>query len=124
MDSTLLTFIALAIIVVCFFTYPDVFMSKTIENMNTEEIITDFEKVIQQENDKNKTTEKFVPLSKTEFADGTTSWGIYTQGPFYEVKTHPRNPVFYVKPLYRKPYRFPYKYMASYPITHSSPFNV
>ncbi len=124
MDSTLLTFIALAIIVVCFFTYPDVFMPKTIENMNTEEIITDFEKLIQQENDKNKTTEKFTPLNKTEFADGTTSWGIYTQGPFYEVKTHPRNPVFYVKPLYRKPYRFPYKYMSSYPNTHTSPFNV
>jgi hypothetical protein len=123
MDSTLLTFIAVAIIVVCFFTYPDVFMSKTIENMNTEEIITDFEKIIQQENDKG-IKENFTPLSKTEFADGTTSWGIYSQGPFYELKTHPRNPVFYVKPIYRKPYRFPYKYMSSYPITHSSPFNV
>ena len=125
MDSTLLTFIAVAIIVVCFFTYPDVFIPKTIENMNTEEIITDFEKLIQFENDKGKDTkENFTPLSKTEFADGTTSWGVYTQGPFYEIKTHPRNPVFYVKPLYRKPYRFPYKYMSSYPITHSSPFNV
>jgi hypothetical protein len=123
MDSTLLTFIAVAIIVVCFFTYPDVFMPKTIENMNTEEIITDFEKIIQQENDKG-IKENFTPLSKTEFADGTTSWGIYSQGPFYEIKTHPRNPVFYVKPIYRKPYRFPYKYMSSYPITHSSPFNV
>ena len=123
MDSTLLTFIAVAIIVVCFFTYPDVFMPKTIENMNTEEIITDFEKIIQQENDKG-IKENFTPLSKTEFADGTTSWGIYSQGPFYELKTHPRNPVFYVKPIYRKPYRFPYKYMSSYPITHSSPFNV
>jgi hypothetical protein len=123
MDSTLLTFIAVAIIVVCFFTYPDVFMPKTIENMNTEEIITDFEKIIQQENDKG-IKENFTPLSKTEFADGTTSWNIYSQGPFYELKTHPRNPVFYVKPIYRKPYRFPYKYMSSYPITHSSPFNV
>lgn len=123
MDSTLLTFIAVAIIVVCFFTYPDVFMPKTIENMNTEEIITDFEKIIQQENDKG-IKENFTPLSKTEFADGTTSWGIYSQGPFYELKTHPRDPVFYVKPIYRKPYRFPYKYMSSYPITHSSPFNV
>ena len=123
MDSTLLTFIAVAIIVVCFFTYPDVFMPKTIENMNTEEIITDFEKIIQQENDKG-IKENFTPLSKTEFANGTTSWGIYSQGPFYEIKTHPRNPVFYVKPIYRKPYRFPYKYMSSYPITHSSPFNV
>jgi hypothetical protein len=123
MDSTLLTFIAVAIIVVCFFTYPDVFMPKTIENMNTEEIITDFEKLIQFENDKG-IKENFTPLSKTEFGDGTTSWGIYTQGPFYEIKTHPRNPVFYVKPIYRKPYRFPYKYMSSYPVTHSSPFNV
>ena len=123
MDSTLLTFIAVAIIVVCFFTYPDVFMPKTIENMNTEEIITDFEKIIQQENDKG-IKENFTPLSKTEFADGATSWDIYSQGPFYELKTHPRNPVFYVKPIYRKPYRFPYKYMSSYPITHSSPFNV
>jgi len=123
MDSTLLTFIAVAIIFVCFFTYPDVFMPKTIENMNTEEIITDFEKIIQQENDKG-IKENFTPLSKTEFADGTTSWNIYSQGPFYELKTHPRNPVFYVKPIYRKPYRFPYKYMSSYPITHSSPFNV
>jgi hypothetical protein len=124
MDSTLLTFIAVGVLIVCFFSYPDIFMPKSLENMNTEEIITDFEKLIQLENNKTNNKESFASLNNTKFADGTTSWGTYTQGPFYELKTHPRDPVFYVKPIYRKPYRFPYKYMSSYPVNHMSPFNV
>ncbi len=93
--------------------------------MNTEEIITDFEKIIQMENDQSKISEKFTnkPLTHSEFSKGV-GWGVYSQGPFYEFKTHPRNPVFYKKPLYRMPYRFPERYVSTYPILHQSPYNV
>jgi hypothetical protein len=131
MDPTLFTFLALGVLLVCIYSYPDMFISRTLENMNTEEIITDFEKIIQNENNKNnkndkndKNTENFtVPLEQSEFAKGY-GWDIYTQGPFYELKTHPRNPTFYVKPLYRKPYNFPFKYESSYPIPHLSPYKI
>ena len=127
MDSAFLSIIAFGILVVCFFSYPDILAPKTIENMNTEEIITDFEKIIQKENEKftDKSTENFSnkPLANTEFAKGM-GWGIYSQGPFYELKTHPREPVFYEKPLYRMPYRFPERYISTYPVLHQSPYNV
>ena len=47
MDLALLSILALGILIVCIVSYPDKFVPKSIENMNTEEIITDFELLIQ-----------------------------------------------------------------------------
>ena len=52
-----ITIISLIILVICIFSYKDMnfsylsnLVNKTIEKMNSEEIITDFEKIIQSEN--------------------------------------------------------------------------
>jgi hypothetical protein len=121
MDVALLSILALGILIVCIISYPDKFIPKSIENMNTEEIITDFELLIQSENEKAKLGEPFSnkPLGQTEFNKGV-GWGMYTQAPLYELKTHPREPVFYNKPLYRLPYRFPETYISTYPVLHNS----
>jgi len=129
MDPTLFTFIALGVLLVCIYSYPDMFIPRTIENMNTEEIITDFEKIIQNENNKRqiKTKEGFnnPRLTDTEFKKPEdSSWGIFTQWPFYELQTHPREPKFYVKPLYRKPYNYPFTFESSYPIPHQRPYKI
>ena len=59
MDNTLMVIIiiSLLILVICIFSYKDMnfsylsnLVNKTIEKMNSEEIITDFEKIIQSEN--------------------------------------------------------------------------
>ena len=47
MDLALLSILALGILIVCIVSYPDKFVPKSIENMNTEEIITDFELLLQ-----------------------------------------------------------------------------
>ncbi len=148
MDNTLMviTIISLIILVICIFSYKDMnfsylsnLVNKTIEKMNSEEIITDFEKIIQSENqrvtlnngntsDNKKINEKFSSLNMNSNYNNNTElnnvkgWEIYSQGPFNEMKTMPPNPVFYVKPLYRKPYNYPFGYEQSYPINHYSNF--
>ena len=152
MDNTLMviTIISLIILVICIFSYKDMnfsylsnLVNKTIEKMNSEEIITDFEKIIQSENQtvtlKNSTNnintinnkkinEKFSSLNMNSNYNNNTElnnvkgWEIYSQGPFNEMKTMPPNPVFYVKPLYRKPYNYPFGYEQSYPVNHYSNF--
>ncbi len=122
MDLAFLSIIALGVLIVCIFSYPDKFIPKSIENMNTEEIITDFEKIIQRENNNsNGMNEKFSnkPLGQTEFSKGV-GWGMHAHSPLYQLKTHPREPVFYNKPLYRLPYRFPETYTSTYPVLHQS----
>ena len=160
MDNTLMVIIiiSLLILVICIFSYKDMnfsylsnLVNKTIEKMNSEEIITDFEKIIQSENQRvflnnlennlennqqnnqqnnnnNKTNEKFSSLNMNSYHNNNTElkklngWEIYAQAPFYEMKTMPANPVFYVKPIYRKPYNYPFGYEQSYPVDHYSPF--
>jgi len=124
MDITLLSVILIALVIVCIFGYPDVLNNnnKNIEEMNTQELITDFNLLIESEKSQ-KEIEKFQSLTNSdymkEFAKG---WDIYTQAPFFFWKSHPKNPVFYEKPLYRKPYRFPFGYDSSYPIPHFNHF--
>ena len=149
MDNTLIVIIiiSLLILVICIFSYKDMnfsylsgLVNKTIEKMNSEEIITDFEKIIQSENQavflnnttnnssKKKINEKFSSLNMNSNYNNNTElnnvkgWEIYSQGPFNEMKTMPPNPVFYVKPLYRKPYNYPFGYEQSYPVNHYSHF--
>ena len=151
MDNTLIviTIISLLILVICIFSYKDMnfsylsgLVNKTIEKMNSEEIITDFEKIIQSENQAvflnnntgtgtgtgKKINEKFSSLNMNSDHNNNTKlnnvkgWEIYSQGPFNEMKTMPPNPVFYVKPLYRKPYNYPFGYEQSYPVNHYSNF--
>ncbi len=143
-----ITIISLIILVICIFSYKDMNLSylsnlvnKTIEKMNSEEIITDFEKIIQSENQtvflnnlkNNKSDNKNEKFSSLNMNNSNTynnntqlnnvkGWEIYSQGPFNELKTMPSNPVFYVKPLYRKPYNYPFGYQQSYPINHYSHF--
>ena len=151
MDNTLIVIIiiSLLILVICIFSYKDMnfsylsnLVNKTIEKMNSEEIITDFEKIIQSENQRvtlnngtntntinnKKINEKFSSLNMNSNYNNNTElnnvkgWEIYSQGPFNELKTMPPNPVFYVKPLYRKPYNYPFGYEQSYPVNHYSNF--
>jgi hypothetical protein len=96
--------------------------------MNTEELITDFNLLIESEKAKTgslklKSTEEFenlTPIEKTEYMKefAKSSWSMYTQAPYYFIKTHPNKPVFYEKIIYRKPYRYPIGYSSSYPINH------
>ena len=124
MDITLLSVILIALVIVCIFGYQDVLNNnnKNIEEMNTQELITDFNLLLESEKSQ-KEKENFQSLTNSdymkEFAKG---WDIYTQAPFYFWKSHPKNPVFYEKPLYRKPYRFPFGYDSSYPIPHFNHF--
>lgn len=139
MDNTLLLFIILAIVITLIVIFPNKYMSfnKSIEEMNTEEIITDFNLLIdnekstkgslKEEQKKEDVSEKFALVSRdkkstliSDFAK--SSWHMYTQSPFYFIKTHPDNPVFYEKPLYRKPYRYPVGYSSTYPINHFNLF--
>lgn len=151
MDNTLMVIIiiSLLILVICIFSYKDMnfsylsnLVNKTIEKMNSEEIITDFEKIIQsenqrvflnnlennQQNNNKKMNEKFSSLNMNSYHNNNTElkklngWEIYSQAPFYEMKTMPANPVFYVKPIYRKPYNYPFGYEQTYPVDHYSSF--
>jgi len=141
LEMGLLILLATFIILVCLFSYNDILSVldfnklNLLENMNTEEIITDFESIMMNNitpnntpnntpNDKNDKdlVEGFIPLANTEFQNYSKGWDLYTQSPYYEWKTHPRKAVFYEKPLYRKPYRYPFKYISSYPIPHLAPF--
>jgi hypothetical protein len=131
MDIALLSVILIALVIVCIFSYPDVLNNignenKSIEEMNTQELITDFNLLLESEKtQKVQEKENFQSLTNSdymkEFAKG---WDIYTQAPFYFWKSHPKNPVFYEKPLYRKPYRFPFGYDSSYPIPHFNHFEI
>ncbi len=139
MDNTLLLFIILSIIITLIVIFPNKYLSfnKSIEEMNTEEIITNFNLLIDNEKStkgslkeepkKEDVAEKFALVTKdnnstlmSDFA--RSSWHMYTQSPFYFIKTHPDNPVFYEKPLYRKPYRYPVGYSSTYPINHFNLF--
>ena len=44
----------------------------------------------------------------------------YIKGPFHDVTTGSTPLNFYRKCLYRKPYRYPFKYQSSYPLPHLS----
>ena len=139
MDRCLSLCIVLSIIVTLIIIFPNnnISSGKSIENMNTEEIITDFNLLIdseklakgslKEEPKKEDVSEKFALVSReekstlmTDFAK--SAWHMYTQSPFYFIKTHPDNPVFYEKPLYRKPYRYPVGYSSTYPINHFNLF--
>lgn len=139
MDNTLLLFVILSIIITLIVIFPNTYISsnKSIENMNTEEIITDFNLLIDSEKSskgslkeepkKEDVSEKFTLVSRQEKSSlmsdfAKSSWHMYTQSPFYFIKTHPDNPVFYEKPLYRKPYRYPVGYSSTYPINHFNLF--
>ena len=45
--------------------------------------------------------------------------------PYYNYQNTGRDPLmFYAKPIYRKPYRFPFKFYKSYPIQHLSNYEL
>ena len=130
MDIPLLSTIIIALVIVCLFgmgvNSPLMNYTKTIEEMNTQELITDFNLLLESQK-ASKEQEKFNPsafqlTSEPGMAQQPKGWDIYTQSPFYFMKTSPNKPVFYEKPLYRKPYRFPFGYMSSYPFNHFSHF--
>jgi hypothetical protein len=130
MDIPLLSTIIIALVIVCLFgmgaNSPLMNYTKTIEEMNTQELITDFNLLLESQKAA-KEQEKFNPsafqlTSEPGMVQQPKGWDIYTQSPFYFMKTNPNKPVFYEKPLYRKPYRFPFGYMSSYPFNHFSHF--
>lgn len=45
-------------------------------------------------------------------------WTNYVQSPFDYAKTGSDPINFYIKPAYRKPYRYPFKFHSSYPYDH------
>jgi hypothetical protein len=105
--------------------------NKTIEEMNTQELITDFNLLLESQKAAKQEAqtkgEKFSPSCfqlNSEPGNYAKGWELYTQAPFYSWKSHPNKPVFYEKPLYRKPYRFPFGYMSSYPFNHFSHFQI
>ena len=119
MDLPLLTVIALVLLIVCIFSYQDTNKntSKTIDDMNISEIVNDFEHSLQN-NKENFTTS----LTNTDFMDFSKGWDVYTQTPLLNWKSTPKKAVFYEKTLYRKPYRYPFQYLSSYPVPHMSFF--
>jgi hypothetical protein len=126
MDVTLLSIIIIAIVIVCLFGFDGIeYNKKTIEEMNTQELITDFNLLLESQKAA-KIQEQFTPsafqLTSEPGKALKPGWNVYSQPPFYFWKTHPNKPVFYEKTLYRKPYRFPFGYMSSYPFNHFSNF--
>jgi hypothetical protein len=128
MDNSLLLSIILAIVITLFFTLGPINnqnnqnnkKGKNIEEMSSEEIITDFNLLLNKEkfgihlynNNGNNIN------GGNDYDKGRTSWNMYTQAPYYFIKTHPNKPVFYEKTIYRKPYNFPVYYESSYPINY------
>ena len=125
MDIALLSIIVIALVIVCLFGFDGIeYNKKTIEEMNTQELITDFNLLLESQKAA-KIQEKFSPSGfqlNSEPGTYAKGWDLYTEAPFYFWKSHPNKPVFYEKPLYRKPYRFPFGYMSSYPFNHFSHF--
>jgi hypothetical protein len=120
MDLPLLTVIALVLLIVCIFSYKDKDTTqKTIDNMDTSEIVKDFEDSLQG---KTKETFSTPSLTNTDFMDFSKGWDVYTQTPLLNWKSAPKKTVFYEKTLYRKPYRYPFQYFSSYPVPHMSFF--
>lgn len=118
MDLPLLTVIALILLILCIFSYKDT--PKTIDDMNSSEIVKDFEVNLQNEK---KVKESFTTsLTNTDFMDFSKGWDVYTQTPLLNWKSAPKKTVFYEKTLYRKPYRYPFQYFSSYPVPHMSFF--
>jgi hypothetical protein len=116
-DLPLLTVIALVLLIVCIFSYKDTNTSKTIDDMNSSEIVKDFE-----ENLKNPKENFTTSLTNTDFMDFSKGWDVYTQTPLLNWRSAPKKTVFYEKTLYRKPYRYPFQYFSSYPVPHMSFF--
>ncbi len=122
LDTGLLSVIAVILLLICIFSYPDSLniFNLNIEKMTGNQIIDDFEKSLR--NERTNFKEGFESLTNSEFMKPDCGWQLYSQAPFYEWKSHPKKTVFYQKPIYRKPYRFPFGYEQSYPFPHFSPF--
>ncbi len=121
MDLPLFTVIALVLLIVCIFSYKD--QNKTIDDMNSSEIVKDFEHTLQNNPNVSSVKEDFSSsLTNTDFMDFSKGWDVYTQTPLLNWKSAPKKTVFYEKTLYRKPYRYPFQYFSSYPVPHMSFF--
>lgn len=48
------------------------------------------------------------------------NWVIYKQLPYGHLDTASEPVNFYIKPRYRKPYRYPFQFHKSYPVPHLS----
>ena len=123
LDTGLLSVIAVILLIICIFSYPDKLniFNLNIEKMTGNQIINDFEKSLREERTEYK--EGFASLTNSEFMKPSCGgWQLYAQSPFYELKSHPKKTVFYEKPIYRKPYRYPFGYEQSYPYPHFSHF--
>jgi FtsZ-interacting cell division protein ZipA len=145
MDNSLLLSIIIAVIITLFFSLWPMnnnhndhnnqirqqnTKEKHIEEMSSEEIITDFNLLFNKENFGNKlynnnnqnnnknNNKNNNPTGRNYYDEGKSSWDMYTQAPYYFIKTHPNKPVFYEKTIYRKPYNFPVTYESSYPINY------
>ena len=126
MDNSLLISIIIAILITLFFTLGPVnnysqkslnSKNKGIEEMSSEEIITDFNLLLNKEKFGTQHYSNNIN-GGNDYDKGNSSWNMYTQAPYYFIKTHPDKPVFYEKPIYRKPYNFPVQYESSYPTNY------
>jgi hypothetical protein len=120
MDLPLLTVIALVLLILCIFSYKDI--PKTIDDMDSSEIVADFEANLQNNKKKGIKEDFTSTITNTDFMDFSKGWDLYTQTPLLNWKSTPKKAVFYEKTLYRKPYRYPFQYLSSYPVSHWSFF--
>jgi hypothetical protein len=70
-------------------------------------------------------TVMFVLGFKIKKKENNESWINYQNIPFGNIKTGKDDPlIFYNRPQYRLPYRYPLGFKTSYPIKHITPFMI
>lgn len=57
----------------------------------------------------------------TNNIDTTQGWKTYCQEPYGRCSTASKQSAWYPLPVYRKPYRWPYKFQTNYPFKHLTP---
>jgi len=117
-NQPFITILSIIIIMVCLAaSYPPPRLTNNQET--TKDIIDDFEKTLKIE----KSIEKSILKEnfESEPAQVKLGWAVYQSGPFNNISTYyTRDPVFYEKKIYRKPYMWPATFKSSYPIEHQS----
>lgn len=120
MISSFITVISILIIMICLSSFPIKQDTDPLNDLGSEQIVQDFEKELQEENQDN-IKESFNSVEPSSPASAPPGWAVYNQTPFNTWGTHTNsNPVFYEKRAYRKPYRWPFTYTSSFPVEHQS----
>lgn len=108
------------VIILVLYGYPDQTQNH-LEEISSQEILDSFNKELDSESKENfENSPGLAERSKGK----NLSWLSYQKDVFGNIGSTPPNSIFYVKKLYRKPYRYPLTYQSSYPYTHQSPFQV